>query len=117
MVEPEEFSVLHCTGTVPSSGVESKMSELFEDAACAVPVVLDVPVPPSLGFFQIYSSTGPECGESPQIAALMSPTMEDTFVMAEVDTKASTRYDPEKSAGLPNVPPCPSMPICSCAAP
>ena len=59
MVEPEEFSVLHCTGTVPSSGVESKMSELFEDAACAVPVVLDVPVPPSLGFFQMYSRHRP----------------------------------------------------------
>ena len=88
MVEPEEFSVLHCTGTVPSSGVESKMSELFEDVACAVPVVLDVPVPPSLGFFQMYTDTGPECGESPHIAALMMPTMDDTFVMADVDTRA-----------------------------
>ena len=65
------------------------MSELFEDVACAVPVVLDVPVPPSLGFFQMYRDTAiVVCGESPHIAALMMPTMDDTFVMADVDTRA-----------------------------
>ena len=53
IVDPAELSVDHKTGTVPSSGEESKMSELLEAVADAVPMVREMPVPESLGFFQM----------------------------------------------------------------
>jgi hypothetical protein len=61
----------------------------------AVPMLRDIPLPLSFGFFQIYTATGPVCGESPNTYAVTCPSV-DTFVaIAEVVRTQSTENAPE----------------------